>query len=90
MFKIKRLLGNSENALPVQSVSAFVTDLLLRAFNHSSDFTSSLYEFVSSGQELSLVPLKKLIHSALLRALKTIFKLFGDTCGVKRPLQLAA
>ena len=32
MFKIKRPLGESENALPVQVVSAFVTDLLLRAF----------------------------------------------------------
>ena len=56
MFKIKRPIGNSENALPVQIVSAFVTDSLLRAFKHSSGFTSSLYEFVSSCQELSLVP----------------------------------
>ena len=56
MFKIKRSIGNSENALPVQIVSAFVTDSLLRAFKHSSGFTSSLYEFVSSCQELSLVP----------------------------------
>jgi putative transposase len=60
MFKIKRPLGESENALPVQIVSAFVTDLLLRAFNHSSGFTSNLYEFVSNCQELSLVPLKEL------------------------------
>ena len=51
MFQIKRPLGNSENALPVQIVSAFVTDLLLRAFKHSSGFTSSLYEFVSTCQE---------------------------------------
>ena len=36
MFKIKRPLGESENALPVQIVSAFVTDLLLRAFKHST------------------------------------------------------
>jgi IS4 transposase len=34
MFKIKHPLGESENALPVQIVSAFVTDLLLRAFKH--------------------------------------------------------
>jgi hypothetical protein len=39
--------------------------LLLRAFKHSSGFTSSLYEFVSSCQELSLVPLKELTNSAL-------------------------
>ena len=90
MFKIKRPLGESENALPVQIVSAFVTDLLLRAFKHSSGFTSSLYEFVSNCQEFSLVPLKELTNSALRRALETILKLFGDTSGVKKFLQLAA
>jgi hypothetical protein len=90
MFKIKRPLGESENALPVQIVSAFVTDLLLRALKHTSGFTSSLYEFVSTCQELSLVPLKELTHSALRRALETILKLFDDTSDVKRPLQLAA
>src|SRR5919106_1332210 len=76
MFKIKRPLGNSENALPVQIVSAFVTDLLLRAFKHSSGFTRSLYEFVSNCQELSLVPLKELANNALRRALETISRLF--------------
>jgi hypothetical protein len=90
MFKIKRPIGESENALPVQIVSAFVTDLLLRAFKYTSGFTSSLYEFVSNCQELSLVPLKELTHSALRRALETILELFGDTSGVKSPLQLAA
>jgi hypothetical protein len=90
MFKIKRPLGNSENALPVQIVSAFVTDLLLRAFKHSSGFTSSLYEFVSNCQELSLVPLKELTKGSLRRALETILKLFDDTSGVKSSLQLAA
>jgi hypothetical protein len=90
MFKIKRPLGKCENALPVQIVSAFVTDLLLRAFNHSSGFTSSLYEFVSTYQELSLVPLKELTNGALCRALETIFRLLDDTKGVKSPLQLAA
>jgi IS4 transposase len=90
MFKIKHPTGESENALPVQIVSAFVTDLLLRAFKHSSGFTSSLYEFVSSWQELSLVPLKELTNSPLGRALETILKLFNDTRGVKSPLQLAA
>ena len=90
MFKLKRPLGNSENALPVQIVSAFVTDLLLRAFKHSSGFTSSLYEFVSNCQELSLVPLKELTNGALRRALETILTLFSDPIGVKNPLQLAA
>ncbi len=90
MFKIKRPLGESENALPVQIVSAFVTDLLLRAFKHSSGFTSSLYEFLSNCQELSLVPLKELTNGALRQALETILKLFDDFSGVKRPLQLTA
>jgi hypothetical protein len=90
MFKIKRPIGESENALPVQIVSAFVTDLLLRAFKHSSGFTSSLYEFVSTCQELSLVPLKELTKGALRRALETIFRLFDDTNSVKSPLQIAA
>jgi hypothetical protein len=58
MFKIKRPLGESENALPVQIVSAFVTDVLLRAFKHSSGFTRSLYEFVSHCQEFSFVPVQ--------------------------------
>jgi hypothetical protein len=90
MFKIKRPIGESENALPVQIVSAFVTDLWLRAFKHSSGFTSSLYTFVSNCQELSLVPLKELTNGALRRALETILMLFGDPIAVKKPLQLAA
>jgi hypothetical protein len=90
MFKIKRPLGESENALPVQIVSAFVTDLLLRAFKHSSGFTSSLYEFVSHCQEFSLVPLKELTKGILRRALETIFRVLDDTKGAKSPLQLAA
>src|ERR671916_171928 len=90
MFKIKRPLGESENALPVQIVSAFVSDLLLRAFKHSSGFTSSLYEFVSHCQEFSLVPLKDLTQGILRRALETIFRVLDDTKGVKSPLQLAA
>ena len=87
MFKLKRPLGESEQALPVQIVSAFVTDLLLRAFKHSSGFTSSLYEFVSSCQELSLVPLKELTDQALRQALEATLKLLG---GTQRHLQLVA
>src|ERR671925_36926 len=86
MFKIKRPLGESENALPVQIVSAFVTDLLLRAFKHSSGFTRNLYEFVSHCQEFSLVPFKELANNALRRALETIFRLFEGTNDIKRPL----
>jgi hypothetical protein len=90
MFKIKRPLGESGNALPVQIVSAFVTDLLLRAFKHSSGFTSSLYTFVSNCQELSLVTLKELTKGPLRQALETIFRVLDDTQGVKSPPQLPA
>jgi hypothetical protein len=59
-----------------------------RPFKHSSGFTSSLYEFVSNCQELSLVPLKELANNALRRALETISRLFDDTKGAKSPLHL--
>lgn len=87
LFKLKRPLGESENALPLQIVSAFMTDLLLRAFKHSSGFTSSLYDFVSSCQELSLVPLKELTNTALQQALEAVLKLLGSA---ERHLQLVA
>lgn len=82
MFKIKRPLGRSEQALPIQIVGAFITDLLLRAFKHSGGFTSSLYEFVTRCQELSLVPLGQLPEqSALRRALGAMLKLLSDSVG---------
>ena len=88
LFKIKEPLGRSEHALPVQIVGAFVTDLLLRAFQQSSGFTRSLYEFVTRCQEVSLVPLTNLPASSALRtALEAILKLIR---GTERPLQLAA
>jgi len=72
-FKIKEPLGRSENALPVQIVGAFVTDLLLRAFKHSGGFRSTLYEFVTRCQEMSLVALKDLpTTSAFRKALETV------------------
>jgi len=88
MYKIKEPLGRSAQALPVQIVGAFVTDLVLRAFKQSSGFTSSLYEFVTRCQEMSLAPLVQLsADSALRRALETILKLFDST---ERRLQLVA
>jgi hypothetical protein len=75
MFKVKEPLGRSPNALPVQIIGAFVTDLLLRAFKHSGGFTSSLYEFVTRCQELSLVPIDQLpVDSAIRRALEAVQK----------------
>ena len=87
MFKIKEPLGRSEQALPVQIVGAFVTDLLLRAFKHSSGFTGSLYDFVAGCQELSLVPLQELTPCPLRLALEAIWELLQ---GAKCHLQLVA
>jgi hypothetical protein len=72
MLKIKEPLGRSENALQIQIVAAFVTNLVWRAFNHQSGFTGSLYEFVTRCQELSLVPLADLTAGAFRRALHAI------------------
>jgi putative transposase len=75
MFKVKEPLGRSQNALPVQIVGAFVTDLLLRAFKQSGGFTSSLYDFVTRCQEVSLVPIDELpAASGIRRALEAVQK----------------
>jgi hypothetical protein len=68
LSKVKEPLGRSENALPLQIVGAFVTDLLLRVFKHGSGFKGSLYEFVTMCRDLSLVPLARLssLRDALL------------------------
>jgi hypothetical protein len=60
IYKVKEPLGRSENALPLQIVAAFVTDLLLRAFKHSGGFKGSLYNFVTKCRDLSLTPLARL------------------------------
>lgn len=87
MFKVKEPLGRSENALQVQLVGAFVTDLLLRAFKASGGFTSSLYEFVTRCQELSLVPIRELPReSALRRALEDVEKFLRVTGNAPEPI----
>jgi hypothetical protein len=53
-LKIKRPLGESATALPLQLIAAFVTDLLWRVFKAFGHFPASLYEVVSRCQELSL------------------------------------
>jgi hypothetical protein len=60
VYKIKEPLGRSENALPLQIVAAFVTDLLLRAFKHWGGFKGKLYEFVTTCRDLALVPIARL------------------------------
>jgi Transposase DDE domain len=88
MYKIKEPMSRSATALPVQIVGAFVTDVVLRAFKHSSGFTSSLYEFVTRCQEMSLTALSQLpANSALRKALEAILNLLN---GQQRHLQLVA
>ena len=60
VYKIKEPLGRSENALPLQIVAAFVTDLPLRAFKHCGGFKGKLYEFVTTCRDLALVPVARL------------------------------
>jgi hypothetical protein len=60
LYKVKEPLGRSENALPLQIVAAFVTDLLLRVFKQGGGFKGSLYEFVTTCRDLALVPLSRL------------------------------
>ena len=38
LYKVREPLGRNENALPLQIVAAFVTDLLLRVFEHGGGF----------------------------------------------------
>ncbi len=70
IYKVKEPLGRSANALPLQIVAAFVTDLVLRAFKHSGGFRGSLYEFVTLCRDLALVPLAQLksLHYVFLTA----------------------
>lgn len=60
VYKVKEPLGRSENALPLQIVAAFVTDLLLRVFKQGGGFKGSLYEFVTTCRDMALVPLSRL------------------------------
>jgi hypothetical protein len=60
VYKVKEPLGRNENALQLQIVAAFVTDLLLRAFKNCSGDKGSLFEFVTTCQDLALVPLGRL------------------------------
>ena len=70
IYKVKEPLGRSANALPLQIVAAFVTDLVLRAFKHNGGFRGSLYEFVTLCRDLALVPLAQLksLHHVFLTA----------------------
>src|SRR5262249_40324999 len=60
------------NALPLQIVAAFVTDLLLRAFKHSCGLKGSLYKFVTTCRDISLTPIGHI--SSLREALLAVAK----------------
>jgi len=68
LYKVKEPLGLSENALALQIVAAFVTDLLLRVFKDCGGFEGELYEFVDLCGDLLLVPIDRLgsLREALL------------------------
>ena len=55
LYKIKEPLGCSENALPLQIVAAFVTDLLLRVCKHAGGFKGTLYAFIRTARLVALV-----------------------------------
>lgn len=60
VHKVKEPLGLSENALALQIVAAFVTDLLLRVFKDCGGFNGELYEFGDLCGDLLLVPIDRL------------------------------
>jgi hypothetical protein len=72
MLKIKRPLGESANALPLQLIAAFVTDLLWRVFKAFGHFPASLYEFVTRCQEMSLARLADIADGTLRQALEKV------------------
>jgi Transposase DDE domain len=89
MLKIKRPLGESANALPLQLIAAFVTDLLWRVFKAFGHFPANLYEFVTRWQELSLVRLADIADGALRQALERIRQHFTQLPGLSQtPLSL--
>jgi hypothetical protein len=86
LLKIKTPLGESANALQIQIVTAFVTDLLWRVFKTWGRFPASLYEFVTRCQELSLVRIADVALGAFRRALENILKHLNHLHFLPQPL----
>ncbi len=76
LYKVKEPLGRSENALPLQIVAAFVTDLLLRAFKHCGGFKGTLYQFIRRCRAQALTQLDRL-GNELREALLKVARLLG-------------
>jgi hypothetical protein len=74
LYKVQNPLGRSENALPLQIVAAFITDLLFRVFKQGSGYKKSLYEFITTCRDMALVPVTLLgsLKSALLAVAKLL------------------
>lgn len=72
LFKLKRPLGQTANALQLQIIAAFVCDLLWRVFKALGHFPKTLYEFVTRYQELSLVRVADVPFGAFRLALDAI------------------
>lgn len=87
LYKVKRPLGRSEDALQVQLIATFVTDLLLRAFHSSGGFTKGLYQFVVDCQEFCLTPLVCLdAAKALRQALEKVAQLLEVKLQTTQPV----
>jgi IS4 transposase len=69
LFKVKRPLGQTANALQLQIIAAFVVDLVWRVFKAFGHLPKSLSEFVTRYQELSLVRVVDVPCGAFRRAL---------------------
>ncbi len=85
MLKIKEPLGRTHNALQIQIVAAFVTDLLWRVFKTFGRFPHSLYKFVTRCQEMSLVSLADMTEGVFRRALETILKHLNHLHSLPQP-----
>lgn len=75
LYKVKEPLGRSENALPLQIIAAFVTDLLLRAFKHCSGFKGTLYGFIRRCRAQASTQLDRLgqeLRDALLKVARLL------------------
>jgi hypothetical protein len=75
LYKVKEPLGRSENALPLQIIAAFVTDLLLRAFKHCSGFKGTLYAFIRRCRAQASTQLDRLgqeLRDALLKVARLL------------------
>jgi hypothetical protein len=87
LYKVKQPLGRSEEALQVQLIATFVTDLVLRAFHSSSGFAKGLYQFVVECQEFCLTPIGCLdVTKALRQALEKVARLLEVTLQTTQPV----